>query len=200
MGVVNVKTYAPMPIDVKEVRRYAGCAVSDASHDQLINDCIREVNGHLSFKACYATFPIEICIDSIDLGFQSVRSADLAKCLKGCSQIIVFASTVGIGADRLIKKYSAVSPAKALIMNALCTERIESLCDLFCKELSDEFSKKSKRLTPRFSPGYGDLPLNLQTDIIRITEAQKSIGLSLTDNLIMIPTKSVTAIIGVKSL
>ena len=64
--------------------------------------------------------------------------------------------------------------------------------------MREEFTKNGSTLTPRFSPGYGDLSLDLQTDLIRITEAQKHIGITLSENLIMIPTKSVTAIIGIK--
>lgn len=195
---VTVKSYAPMQVNLREVRRYAGYIGENEAVDALIKECIREIGGALSYKACYSVFPIKISANAIDLGFTTVVSGDLAKCLSDCEKIIVFASSVGLGADRLIKKYSAVSPAKALVMNALCTERIESLCDAFCDEMREEFSKNGSTLTPRFSPGYGDLSLDLQTDLIRITEAQKHIGITLSENLIMIPTKSVTAIIGIK--
>ena len=197
---VTVKSYAPMQINLREVRRYAGYSGENEAADALIGECIRELGGVLSYRTCYSVFPIKIMNETVDLGFKTVISRDLAKCLSGCEKIIVFASTVGLGANRLIKKYSAVSPAKALVMNALCTERIESLCDAFCDDMRRELLKIGYTLTPRFSPGYGDLRLDLQTDLLRITEAQKHIGITLSENLIMIPTKSVTAIIGIKTL
>ncbi|MBO7304960.1 MAG: Vitamin B12 dependent methionine synthase activation subunit, partial [Clostridia bacterium] len=110
-----------------------------------------------------------------------------------CSEVVVFAATVGIEIDRLIKKYNSVSPSRALVLSAVGTEAIESLADAFSADISKEYNI---RLRPRFSAGYGDLPLEAQREIFKILDAPRNIGLSLTDGLIMSPTKSVTAFIG----
>ena len=52
-------------------------------------------------------------------------------------------------------------------------------------------------LRPRFSPGYGDFPLEYQRELLGVLDAAKRIGLTLTDSLLMAPSKSVTAVIGV---
>lgn len=192
-STVNIKTFAPPPINKKEIMRYAGAGKMDAQLENLINECIKEAEKELTYKVCYAEFPVNIYGSEIDFGFAEINSHDLAKNLCGCGSAVIFAATVGIGIDRLILKYSAVSPAKAVIMQALGAERIEALCDAFNKEVS---GKKSTR--PRFSAGYGDFPLAAQKDICAALSCDKKIGVTLNSNLLMSPTKSVTAIIGVE--
>jgi cobalamin-dependent methionine synthase I len=53
-------------------------------------------------------------------------------------------------------------------------------------------------LRPRFSPGYGDLPLELQTNLFKVLDCQHFIGLTLNDSMLMSPSKSVTAIVGLR--
>ena len=108
------------------------------------------------------------------------------------NRAIIFAATVGLAPDRAIARYGVSSPTKALVFDAIGAERIESLCDCFCKEIGNE-----KKLRPRFSAGYGDLSIGVQRDIFRLLDCSKNIGLTLGESLIMTPSKSVTAIIGV---
>jgi cobalamin-dependent methionine synthase I len=96
--------------------------------------------------------------------------------------------------DRLIAKYSSISPAKALMMQAIGTERIESLCNTFCRDVA-----ANRMITSRVSPGYGDIPMEMQRDIFVLLDCSKRIGITLSESLLMSPTKSVTAIFGVKN-
>ena len=132
----------------------------------------------------------------LDLSFAVVKSADLKKNLRGCRKIILFAATIGLGTDRLIARYSRTSPAKALCFQAIGAERIESLCDVFNKEVSQQCRRNGFFTRPRFSPGYGDLPLDVQKSIFSVLDCPRKIGLSLNESLLMSPSKSVTAIIG----
>ena len=84
------------------------------------------------------------------------------------------------------------------MLDALGAERIESLCETFCKELSLKSRAKGACVTPRFSPGYGDLPLTFQKEIFRVLDCPRQIGLSLNESLLMSPSKSVTAIMGIR--
>ena len=99
-----------------------------------------------------------------------------------------------MGIDRLITKYTTVSPVKSLVFQGIGAERIEALCDAFCRYIEKEYSKTK----PRFSPGYGDLDLSFQREIFEVLQCSKKIGVTLNGSLLMSPTKSVTAIIGVK--
>ena len=192
-NTVFVRTYDAPEIDKKEVLRYAGAKDTAKELEKLIDDCINEAKDVLSYKVCYRELPIFRCEDGLDLGFTVTPSISLQKNLEGCDSIILFAATVGIGIDRLIARYSALSPTKALIFDALGAERAEALCDAFCADIKSE----KGALRPRFSAGYGDLPLEVQKDIFLALDPARKIGLSLGEELLMSPSKSVTAIIGV---
>ena len=109
--------------------------------------------------------------------------------------MLVFAATIGFDIDRKITKYSKVDPAKALIFQAIGTERVESLCNAFEEDIKRE---NGYDLTSRFSPGYADLPLEMQKDLFRVLDCYKNIGVTLNDSLLMSPSKTVTAIIGIQ--
>ena len=185
MNTVYVKSYNEPSINKREVLRYAGCADSTDEIASLIDECITEAKGVLSYKVCYSIFAKD----------EKSVSAALDKNLQGCSRVILFAATIGLPLDRLIMKYSRVSPTKALILQAFGAERIESLCDIFCNDMKTELGAELK---PRFSPGYGDLSIEIQRDIFRVLDCPRQIGLTLNESLLMSPTKSVTAIVGIK--
>ncbi len=191
--IIEIKNYPPPSYNRREIFRYAGCKGETDAIAEIIDECIAEIDGKLTYKVCYTEVPLSTNGDTVDLGFCKTRSADLAKMLTQCKSAFIFGATVGIEIDRMIKKYSLLSPARALIAQAVGTERIEALCDAFENDI-----KASKKLTPRFSPGYGDLPLELQRDIFSLLDCPKSIGAALNTSLLISPTKSVTAIIGVK--
>ena len=83
------------------------------------------------------------------------------------------------------------------MLQAVGAERIEALCDLFNGEITEKKRAEGLYTRPRFSPGYGDLPLELQKDIFDVLDCPRQIGLTLNQSLLMSPSKSVTAIIGV---
>jgi hypothetical protein len=197
--MVFTKGYTAPEVDRKEVLRYAR-AEGDETTLALLESCIAEAKDRFSYNVCYARFGIEIHGDEIDLGFTRTSSHSLAKCLDGCHEIVLLAATVGFGIDRLIEKYSFISPSRAVIFQALGSERVEALCDAFCNDLATEEERSGNTLRPRFSPGYGDLPLELQRDIFASLGCTRAIGITLGDNLFMNPTKSVTAIIGIKGI
>jgi cobalamin-dependent methionine synthase I len=192
--MVYIKGYNASEIDKKEVLRYARVAEADKETYALLDRCTQESKRLLSYKVCYSRFPIRAQGDDLDLGFAKVRSHSLATCLWECDEIILFCATIGVEFDRLIRKYSLTSPATAVMLQALGSERVEALCDEFCLQMAIE---SKRELRPRFSPGYGDLPLELQRDIFACLTPGK-IGVSLGEGLFMTPSKSVTAIIGIK--
>ena len=192
MTEIKVKSYAAPEFCRSEILRYAGAARADQKLSELISECIAEATDALCYRVCYTELPLSISGDECDLSLFKVNSKNLAKSLSGAKSVIVFAATVGIGIDRLIAKYSVLSPARALIFQAIGAERIEALCELFS---NDEICGVH---TPRFSPGYGDLQVEVQTDIFKLLDAPRKIGLSLNGSMLMSPSKSVTAFIGKK--
>ena len=194
--MIHTKTYEAPLINDREILRYAGTREATDEVISLMNETVEEATGVLIYKVCYSEFAVTRRKDGIDFGFSSVSSSALAKNLEGCEKVIIFSATVGIGIDRLIAKYGVRSPSKALLLQAFGAERIESLCDLFTRDIASQYGENN--LAPRFSPGYGDLPLEFQTEIFRVLDCPRRIGLTLNESLLMSPSKSVTAIIGIK--
>ena len=193
--MIYTKNYPAPKLNERECLRYAGTTPQNVSAEEraLFEACLTEVENKLTYKICWGRFPVKRGENGLDFGFLQTDSRALMKNLEGCEEVIVFAATIGLEIDRLIRRYTNLSPAKALFFQAIGAERIESLCDTFCEELKAE----GLQLRPRFSPGYGDLPLELQKDIFRVLDCPRKIGLSLNESLLMSPSKSVTAIIGI---
>lgn len=179
--MTQVRSYPAPPVCEKEILRYAGCRQADEATLSLLRSCLEEAQSVLTYTVCWRQWNA------------AFSSRDLEKNLAGCEKILVFAATVGIGLDRLITKYSRISPAKGLMMQAIGAERIESLCDAFCEDMEKALGLYAGS---RFSPGYGDLPLTVQKDIFAALACEKHLGLYLNDSLMMTPSKSVTAFLG----
>ena len=193
-----IQTTYPTPgaVNRREILRYAGVREETPELAALLDEALRELLPMLSGKVCWQEFPLSGGETGLDLGFACVDSASLARNLSGCDRIILFAATLGLGPDRLIARYSRLSPAKALLLQAIGTERIEDLCGRFCNSIRQDACCQGLSMAPRFSPGYGDLPLTVQRDIFRVLDCSRKIGLTLNDSFLMSPSKSVTAIVG----
>jgi len=196
-GAVYIRTYRTPRWNRGEILRYAGAKETSEELNALLESCLAEAEGKLSYQVCWAGFPVREEDGVLDLGFARTESANLRKNLNGCGAVVVFGATVGLELDRLIARHSRISPARALLFQAIGAERIEALCDCFNEEIRAEACAQGKSTRPRFSPGYGDLPLDLQRDIFRALDCPRRIGLTLNDSLLMTPTKSVTALIGI---
>ena len=192
MSTVFVKTYPEISVNKNEVFRYA-----KGADEGVVNELLSECLPKLTYKVCYMHFPLKCDGNVLDLGFAKTYSKALMKNLGGCSEIVLFGATIGIEFDRLMQRYMHLSPAKAFILQGIGAERIESLCDVFCGELENELKTCGKHIRPRFSAGYGDFTLDAQKEIFSVLDAPRKRGLTLTDSLIMSPSKSVTAIVGI---
>lgn len=220
--MVITKHYKELPLREKEILRYAGCRTGEEEIVRLMRTCLQEAEcaDVLNGQLCYLELPLvisrqegymepaaDVNSDMVDTevlpdenrtvcNFDSfsVRSEQLAKNLQGCNKVLLLAATAGVGIDRLIGKYGRIAPSKALMFQAIGAELVEAVCDAFSKEYEAEHNCS---LRPRFSPGYGDLPLETQKDIFAVLECAKKIGLTLNDSLLMSPSKSVTAFVGI---
>jgi len=188
---VTVKEFSAPPVNMREVLRYSG-----GKDVENARECLKEAEDVLSYKVCYAVLDLSVENGETDFGFAKVKSLDLAKNLKECNGAVIFVATVGVGIDRLIARYGRLSPSRALFFQAIGSERAESLCDAFEDEIKKELAGEGVTFAPRFSPGYGDLSLEIQKEIFSLLDCSRRIGVSLGDSLLMTPSKSVSAIIG----
>ena len=199
MYPVYTETFPALPVRQEEVLRYAGARKAEPELSALMEEVLQEAESSLTYRICWQRLPIRQTEAGLDLTFAETSSQSLARHLAGCDQIILLGATVGIGLDRLIARYGRTAPAQALLLQAFGAERIAALCNAFSQKIKQETAAEGLHTTSRFSPGYGDLPLELQRDIFRTLNCSGRIGLTLNDSLIMSPSKSVTAIIGIGS-
>ena len=184
-------------IDRRETLHYLGLSAVDIPAEEttaLLDSCEKEVLAVQDLRCVYDIFDFSAQGDDLDLGFVRVRSHSLALNLAGCSKIVLFACTAGVGVDRLAAEYSRLSPARAAAVQALGG----ALAEGWCEEIQRHIIAQYGANRTRFSCGYGDLPLTLQRDIFAALSVTKYIGVTLSDNCFMTPTKSVTAIAGIK--
>lgn len=191
-------------VNFREIYRYLGYGtkIPDDSVQKLIAEVLDTLLCVIKPKNIYKVFNSKISGNQVILE-ESCRtlifeSQNLADNLAQCSSVILLAATLGIEADKLLQRYEVLNMAKAAIVQACGAACIEAYCDILQENICKEASAHGKKLylRPRFSPGYGDLPLENQTAIFRALECTKRIGLTLTESFLMYPTKSVTAFIG----
>lgn len=193
MVTVYQKAFTLPEIDKREALRYAGVRGRAAEVETLFEECVTELSLLFHPKVCWCRLGIDDAVQVPEIA-KMLSSNGLAKHLDGCSEIVVFAATVGVEIDRAISRYGAISPTKSLLASAIGSERIETLCDCF----ESFIGKEGREMRKRFSPGYSDLPLDSQKDIFSLLNCPRMIGVALNDSLLMSPSKSVSAIIGIK--
>jgi hypothetical protein len=158
---------------------------------------LREAYNELLSAAnpAYVAMRVELKRESggISIGKALSKSTSLMKISEGASSAFILVATLGVGVDRLIMKKAGISPSEAFIIDAMADALVEALCDLAESQIRDGLETR-----PRFSPGYGDLELSLSKDLVAITGAEKMLGIRMTESGLMVPKKSVNALIVIK--
>lgn len=186
-------------ISKAEAARYMGIRTApDPMTAELLDRYEKIVRSRLRPAYVYREAEVEFSGEGIYLTGLAIplTGKSICKLLEGCTRAIVLAATVSAEADRLIREVSVTDMAAAVVADALCSAAIEQVCDRAEGEIFGAMPKEQR--TYRFSPGYGDLPIELQSNLLNYLNAQRRIGLSCTDSYLLTPTKSVTAIIGIK--
>lgn len=188
-------------INEYEALRYLGYVRSSITDEdiEIVKAAIEEVRVLAAPKACFERYPVTISEDfDITMPYGIIHSKDLATNLNGCSEIYIFAATIGPRFDMALTRQRQISIAKAAMYQSVGAATVEALCDTLNEDLRRKVVEEGGTLHPRFSPGFGDMSLDNQKGIFSVLRPEKSIGLTLKDNLIMAPEKSVTAIIGIE--
>ncbi len=170
-----------------EALRYLGCKGEPDKQTAVLLDNAEEAFSVVTPSFCCRVLRKSECAELL-------HGEDIKEHLEGCDRVIVFAATLGAQADRLIRTAQVSNMAYAVVLDAYGSALIEDYCDKCEIELNE---KTCGFFTWRYSPGYGDFPISLQSDFIRFLSADKKIGLTATENHILIPRKSVTAVIGI---
>ncbi len=180
-------------VDERELKRRLMVS-SDADVSQY-GTAVEAVLSESTPKACFVRVPVAVNEGTVEFPFGNFASRDLAKNLSGCDEAFVFAVTLGHSADRLISKMSRLSPAEHFIYDAVGSALAECVCDEAERIIKDNAPDIACK--PRFSPGYGDFPLCAQKSVLSALNAERLIGITLTGSDLMLPQKSITAVMGV---
>lgn len=190
-------------IDKNEVLRYLGYKGQDIDDDlnSLIDDSINEVLAKVKPKRVFQTYNIrrenkDIYIIGTNL---KLTGEDIYKCLEDCDKVVLMAVTLGNEIERIIRFNQRTNMTKTVILDSIATAYVEEICDKIEEEIFNEYKKLGKGLSFRYSPGYGDLGLDIQKGFIDTLNATRLIGLTVSSSNLLIPRKSVTAILGIKN-
>lgn len=179
-----------------EMLRYARCGdgvgvEKEAEQAQrLVDDLIRP-------SAAAVVFDIKRDGEKLFVADTELEGKSIKKLLAPCNKCVVMAITVGFEVDMKIAALGSSSPALSLLADAAASSAVEDACDACCESIESELGVK---LTPRFSPGYGDLPMNIQPALLTLTNARRDLGLTVGSGCMLSPIKSVTAIAGIKEV
>ena len=185
-------------LNTDEVLRYMGCPPekADVSLCAAVERGAREMLRAAVPRWAYRVFDLTFEEGGVRLsGGLLLPGADLKAHLSGCSRAVLFCATLGVEADRLIRRAEPRDPLEMLILDNCGTAAVEELCDGIERELQSRFP--GCYFPFRYSPGYGDLPISLQGDLLQLLDAPRRVGLTATDSHLLVPRKSVTAILGV---
>lgn len=120
---------------------------------------------------------------------------DVKNLLKDCRRVVLFAATLGTEVEALLRRTQVRDMAEAVVLDCCASSAIENVCDNFCADMQEAVAPQY--LTDRFSPGYGDLPFAQQKEVCGILDIGRRIGVNLSPGGLMIPQKSVTALMGI---
>jgi len=186
--------------DYGEILRYMGHnGAADARLEALISLCLEKLSSVCAPRHVTAQLPCASNDCRVTIGSLEIESKNLAAHLYNCASTFAFAATLGAGVDRLITQRVKIDSAEALCLQSCAAVQIENYCDSIEQELLNEIKGNGICLRPRFSPGYGDFDIKYQTDLLRVLQAQRRIGLTETKANMLTPLKSVTALIGVST-
>lgn len=190
-------------VDKSEVLRYLGHNGQKIDNDLnfKINQCIKETKKEINAKYVYEIYDVKNDLNLNTIEFENtnliLKSKDISELLRDCDKCVLMCATLGFNIEKNIRRYSYKDLTKGIIIDACATTSIEEICDLIQETILEQVSKDEKSLTMRYSPGYGDLDISANKDILNVLDAQRKIGVTVTKDGIMIPRKSVVALIGI---
>ena len=207
------KEYEAPPLNIKEMLRYAGLPINaagdlarayangeDFPEKALVQEALKLIDKELQFKVGFMAGRLKWDEDGFPVLPFEQHSESLKSNLENCGIVILMASTIGAGIDKLIRRYERTNPALGMFMQGLGAERGESLTATFNKEVHEAATKMGYKDHARFSPGFGDVPVSVQKEFLDSLDAGRRMGILLSESYLMSPSKSVTAIIGLERI
>ena len=175
----------------------------DAPTKEKIDLYIEQALEKISLKASISRLPllgIENNIVNLVSGI-SFQSKDLSVLFSGSEEVLFVGATAGRDIVEAISSYSkGKDVTAAVVFDALASEMTDAALDWVTKFFSNSLRRENKGLTKRrYSAGYGDFELKNQKTIYEVLELEK-LGVSITEEFLLIPEKTVTALAGIQAI
>lgn len=183
------------PINQTEVLRYLGIKESvDEAFLQRLHRCEEKLCRTARPAFHYRVYPLETKENQLFAGDFPLIGTDIQDLFQTCSHVIFLAATLSTATDQLIDRAAISDMTDSMIYNALACAAVEQVCNRAEAMIHESLSQYY--FTWRFSPGYGDFPLSLQSKLLEHLDAQRRLGITVTPEHILIPKKTVTALMG----
>lgn len=185
----------------REVLRYLGRRGQEVPPgiDALVDECMAEMRRIARPRQTWRRFALErtgagllVAGTALTLPGQSI-----AQHMEGCGEAALMAVTLGARADAEIRRWERADLTRSIVLDACAAQLVEEVCDGAEADIRADAAASGLRTTGRFSPGYGDLLLDIQPALLAVLDAGRRCGLTCTDSLILLPRKSVTALMGI---
>ena len=186
-----------IPINRSDVLRYVGWFhdTLPPKMDKLVDRCISETAALCVPRWRFTRVSVQKTPEGMLLGNELLLTGnDARQLLDGCESAYLLGATIGVRVESVIRQKMLTAPDEGVLFDAAASSAVEAVADRAEAAIREQ---EPQPLTVRFSPGYGDLPITVQPTLLKLLDAPRKLGLSLTDSLLLTPTKSITAILGV---
>lgn len=201
----DVRGSAPGRVRLSEVLRYLGYTGQKVDSELLarIEDAATRCDGELEPRWAWRAFPLKPVGPDDPADSRAIEGArfvltgsSIASYLAGASEVALLACTLGAAADRRIGVLGAIDPLEQLVYDAACSDLVEWAADAAQGEIAAWAAGRGLGCGRRFSPGYGDFALSAQPALLEVLDAPRRLGLTASRDNLLVPTKSVTAVLG----
>lgn len=203
---MRAKGHAAVSLNREEALRYLGYS-GQAIDDGLVNRlesiaaaCETELDPTFTWRVfaldedrCRWDEDPRVVLAGASLVFEG---ESVASHLRGARFAACFAATLGAESERQLQTLAAINPLDAMLYDACCNALIEEAAQAAQEDIAHEAASAGLFARMRFSPGYGDLPLAVQPQFIKAIDASRRLGLAVNESLLLVPAKSITAIVG----
>lgn len=185
-------------LNKQEALRYLGYGTHqpDENITRLLDDCEQEIIKTAIPKYLYKQFPITFTQEGVQVENTSLllKGTHIYNHLAGCFGVVILCATLSANIDKQIRQAQLTDMTKALVLDSLASVAVEQVGEQVESLVDSEYPGVYK--TWRFSPGYGDFPIETQKDMLTVLDAPRKIGLCTAESSMLMPVKSVTAVIG----
>ena len=184
----------PADLSREEILMFLNTPEPGGHLSEMLDECTAELCKAAQPRTIYRVLPVEHTENGVTLGGLALQGKDIALHLTGCREAVLLAATLSAPADALIRRAEFTDMTKAVMLDAVAGAAVEHVCN----ELEAEIKAKYPYpyYTARFSAGYGDFPITQQGDLVKMLDAPRKIGLTVTPAQTLLPLKSVTAVMG----